>query len=134
MVKQVIVVRKDLGMRKGKIGSQVAHASLGAVLKHSYNDPLYYNGRIIEQRRSLPLSPEMKEWLDGPFTKIVLGCANLEELQGLKEAADKAKLLTCLITDAGKTEFNGVPTITCLAIGPAREEDIDPITGYLKPL
>lgn len=36
------------------------------------------------------------------------------------------------ITDVGRTEFNGVPTITALAIGPNKSEDIDKITGHLK--
>ena len=36
-----------------------------------------------------------------------------------------------LITDAGMTEFHGVPTHTCLAIEPAFPQDIDPITGEL---
>jgi len=31
--KQVIVLRKDLGMRKGKMVDQGAHASLGAILR-----------------------------------------------------------------------------------------------------
>jgi PTH2 family peptidyl-tRNA hydrolase len=34
----------------------------------------------------------------------------------------------------GKTEFNGVPTKTCLGIGPAKAEKIDKITGDLKLL
>jgi len=121
-------------MRKGKIAAQVAHASLGAVLKDSYNDTLTYGDKILERHKVVRLTPELYEWLQGPFTKVVLGCDTLEELQEFQAQAKKADIINCLITDAGKTEFHGVPTVTCLAIGPAKEEDIDKITGHLKPL
>jgi peptidyl-tRNA hydrolase, PTH2 family len=39
-----------------------------------------------------------------------------------------------LITDAGHTEFKGVPTKTCLAIGPNDVDEIDVVTGHLKLL
>lgn len=133
-MKQVIVVRKDLNMRKGKIASQVAHASLGAVLRESYDNELTYNDQVIERQRIIRLSPELDEWLSGPFTKVVVSVDSLEELEAIYKKAKKEKIITCMITDAGKTEFNGVPTITCAAIGPGRDADIDKITGHLKLL
>ena len=45
------------------------------------------------------------------------------------------KGLPCaLIQDSGLTEFKGIPTYTCCAIGPAKEELIDEITGDLPLL
>ena len=49
-------------------------------------------------------------------------------------AAQESKLPCSLITDAGLTEFNGVPTNTCIAIGPWDPAEIDKITGHLKLL
>lgn len=76
----------------------------------------------------------IEDWIHGPFTKIVLGVNSKEELLAVYEKAKAASLLCALIVDSGKTEFNGVPTETCVAIGPNLREDIDPITGELKPL
>jgi len=114
-IKQVMVVRKDLNMRKGKMAAQVAHAAMGAILPKLEHDMV-------------------KEWLAGPFTKICVGCDSLEELLELEKKATEAELINCLINDSGKTEFKGVETTTVLAIGPALAEDIDKITGDLKLL
>lgn len=126
MVKQVIVVRKDLNMRKGKIGSQVAHASMKIFFDRT---------KAIEGNSCLylmELTEEMKEWKDGLFAKIVVEAGNEEELLMLYQRARESGLPVSLITDAGLTEFHGVPTNTCIAIGPAQAEAIDAITGGLK--
>ena len=129
--KQVIVVRKDLNMRKGKIAAQVAHASMGAVLKkmkQTGSDP-YFHLEV-----SYTSTTSLGAWLLGPFTKICVGCDTLDELLALVEQAKKDDILHCLITDAGKTEFNGVPTITCAAFGPEWCDKLDNLTGHLKLL
>jgi PTH2 family peptidyl-tRNA hydrolase len=77
---------------------------------------------------------EMEEWIDGIFTKIVLGVDSLEELLIIKEDAEEAGLPVALIEDSGLTEFGGVKTITCIAIGPDDSEKIDRITKDLKQL
>ena len=126
-VKQVIVIRKDLGMRKGKIASQAAHASMAAILngqagiKHPSSMDLVIN-----------MTPEMKTWLTGIFTKICLSVNSEEELLDVYKQAEEAGLLCALIKDAGLTEFDGVPTHTAVAIGPNKNVDIDKITSNLK--
>jgi peptidyl-tRNA hydrolase, PTH2 family len=55
-------------------------------------------------------------------------------LLGVVQAAKDAGVLVQLVVDAGKTEFHGVPTPTCCAVGPDYPERIDPITGHLKLL
>jgi peptidyl-tRNA hydrolase, PTH2 family len=57
-----------------------------------------------------------------------------EELLCVVKAAQEAGLLVQLCVDAGRTEFHGVPTPTCCAVGPDFPERIDPITGHLKLL
>ena len=136
MVKQVIVMRKDLGMRKGKMVAQGAHASLGVILdlmsryQSSMDEVIGVNVRKLMVKNG----SAMEEWLDGSFTKVCLSCDSEDELVELFRKAFEAGIPTKLITDSGKTEFNGVPTKTCVAIGPARSEDIDKITGHLKSL
>jgi len=125
VVKQVLVVRKDLNMRKGKIAAQCAHASLGSVMRHAVESNKHVS--------VIYMYPEMREWLyEGPFTKIVVGCNSEEELLNLEQDCLDAKVHHCLIQDAGKTEFHGEPTYTVLAVGPGKEEVIDAITGHLK--
>ena len=125
-VKQVIVVRKDLNMRKGKIAAQVAHASMGAIL--SFRDS--FDGDTVVLRPT----EEALYWLNTTFTKICVYVNSEEELVGLYERAKSAGIVSCLITDNGLTEFNGIPTKTCAAIGPALVEDVDAITGGLPLL
>ena len=111
-MKQVILVRKDLKLSKGKLAAQVSHASVEAVLKSSRD-------KVEEWRRF--------------SKKVVLKVKDEEELLNFKKLADKYKLVNALIRDAGRTE---IPpnTITCLAIGPDEDEKIDKITGKLKIL
>lgn len=113
--KQMIVMRKDLNMRKGKMIAQGAHASMKALLENMDH-------------------PSVKAWLSQAFAKIAVSVDSEEELLAVMEKARSAGLITALITDAGRTEFNGVPTNTCIAIGPASNDELLPITGHLKLL
>jgi len=130
--KQVIVIRKDLGMRKGKMCAQAAHASMKAIL-----DELYYtefNKDYTTIGITISHDTPLYHWLSGIFTKVVVGCDSEEELLALHSSANIYKVINALIQDAGKTEFHGKPTYTALAIGPDTPERIDKITGHLKLL
>jgi len=111
--KQALVLRRDLGMRRGKEIAQGAHASMKATLEN------------LEH-------PDVKAWLSGPFAKIALVVDSEEDLLALCDEARAAGLITAEIVDQGRTEFKGVPTLTCAAIGPAPVQKIDAITGHLK--
>jgi PTH2 family peptidyl-tRNA hydrolase len=121
-VKQVIVLRKDLNMRRGKCVAQGAHASMGAILKLAKRD---------EHGMFIPHNESIWSWLAGSFTKVCVTVNSEEELLALEKAATDAGILNCLIKDAGLTEFKGQATYTALAVGPGKSEDIDKITGTL---
>lgn len=125
-VKQVIVMRKDLGMRKGKMVAQGGHASLGAILNH-------YKAGTKEYPIMIPRNDPCQLWLKGSFTKICVGVPDEETLHFIAEQAKRMKLPYALIKDAGKTEFKE-PTYTCCGIGPWWSDEIDKITGDLKLL
>lgn len=127
--KQVIIIRKELNMRKGKMVAQGAHAAMKAVLDIGWNRDLTESAYVIPLIR-----PELEEWLSGRFTKVCVSVDTEQEIIELYNQAKEAKLLCSIITDAGLTEFNGVPTITAVAIGPAYPKDVDPITSHLKLL
>lgn len=125
MVKQVIVVRKDLNMRKGKMVAQGAHAAMGFIceqlIKRLHNkEPLLIN-----------LTDDEISWMFSGRTKIVLGVKSEQELQELISKAKEKNITTIPIVDAGRTEFNNVPTLTSAAFGPNEVELIDSITGHL---
>lgn len=133
-LKQVIVARTDLNMRKGKLAAQVAHASMKVFLDRA--QPIKKNEfpEMPEAYLAIELDERTEPWLLGSHAKIVVGVDSEVELLAIHEKAKAAGLLTALVQDAGKTEFHGVPTYTTVAIGPDTAEKIDTITGQLKLL
>jgi len=127
MIKQVIVVRKDLHMRMGKVAVQCAHASMKIFFNRMYRNT-YENEYILNP------TPEMIEWIEGLFTKICVRVDSLDELMEIYEEATANQIPASIIEDCGLTEFNNVKTITCCAIGPDHEEKINKITGHLQLL
>jgi PTH2 family peptidyl-tRNA hydrolase len=123
-VKQVIVIRRDLGMRRGKEIAQGAHASMAWLtrrLEHRY--PNDFTARLSEAEQA---------WVTGAFRKITCQVSSEEEILALKRRATDAGVQAYVITDAGLTEFGGEETVTAIAIGPDWDENVDKVTGELK--
>jgi PTH2 family peptidyl-tRNA hydrolase len=125
LAKQVIVMRKDLGMRKGKMIAQGAHASLRVLLER---------GEADGDRYVIAMTDAMKAWLTGRFTKVCVSVDSEAALDAVVAKAKAAGVPCALIVDAGQTEFHGVPTKTCCAVGPAWIAEVDAITGDLPLL
>lgn len=140
MVKQVIVVRRDLGMRKGKMIAQGAHASLGVILEMmEISKPIgLFKSNKEKEKYTLSLDIDkgsaLDEWIRGHFTKVCLYVNSEEELLDVHKRALEKGIPSTLIQDAGKTEFHGIPTYTTVAIGPDFSEKIDEVTGGLPLL
>lgn len=113
MMKQVIVVRRDLGLPPGKLAVQVAHASLEAYKRAN--------------------SKDKEAWESGGAKKVVVKVPDLKALLEVQEKARKLKLPQALIKDAGRTELPP-GTITALGIGPCQERELDRATRNLKLL
>jgi PTH2 family peptidyl-tRNA hydrolase len=129
--KQVIVMRKDLKMRRGKEIAQGAHASLSVFLNSMQKTE---GQNLLEMKMVAKTDSATKDWIAGKFTKICVYVESEKELVEIYEKAHVAGLPCSLIRDAGDTEFHGVPTLTCCAIGPAWEDEVNAITGNLKLL
>lgn len=114
-------------MRKGKMIAQGAHASLKVLLDAGQLDP---QGTTF----TFPIDPAIAAWLGGQFTKVCVSVDSEAALDAIVERARAAGLPCALIVDAGHTEFHGVPTKTCCAIGPAWRDAVDAITGDLPLL
>ncbi len=112
--KLVIVVRDDIKMSVGKIAAQVAHAAVTCALDAKSRKPKWFS-----------------EWLKEGQRKVVLRAEDMDQLRALNDKAVRAGLTHALITDAGLTELPP-NTTTCLGIGPAPENVLDPITGSLQ--
>jgi PTH2 family peptidyl-tRNA hydrolase len=123
-VKQVIVIRRDLKMRRGKEVAQGSHASMMFL-------SLMVQQRLLDGERTR-LSPAQQAWITGRFTKVCVQVPDEAALLAVAEEARKAGLECHVVTDAGLTEFGGVPTNTCLAIGPDEADKIDMVTGKLS--
>ena len=111
--KQVILVRQDLKLPKGKLSVQVAHAAVEATLKSS--------------------DKKVSVWRKEGMPKIVLKVKDEKELLLYLQKAKDEGLVTALITDAGKTVV-APGTKTCGGIGPDEEKRIDSVTGKLPLL
>ena len=109
--KQVIIVRADLKLSKGKMAVQAAHASLEAYKKAEKD--------------------AIEEWEATGTKKIVLKVADEKELMDIYNRLKESKLKPSLIKDAGLTEIPA-GTTTCVGVGPAEENHVDKITGKLK--
>lgn len=117
-IKQVIVIRKDLKMRRGKEIAQGAHAAMA-----------FLSRRLSSKQ---PITLVQQEWLNTSFRKICLIVNSELELEAIAEKAIQLGIECHIVTDNGLTEFNGVATKTCLALGPDLDSKINIITGELK--
>lgn len=113
MLKQVIIIRSDLKMGKGKIVAEGAHASLAAFLKAKEEDK--------------------QEWVESGMKKIVLKVGSEKELVSVFQKLKKEKLPAELIADRGLTQISP-GTKTAVGCGPIEEKKIDKITGKMKLL
>ncbi len=110
-MKQVILVRHDLKLSKGKMAAQEGHACVEAVLRSD--------------------KATVKEWHSEGMKKIVLKVSDEKTLHQYAQLAKDSGLITAIITDAGHTHV-APGTVTCAAIGPADEKKIDRVVGELS--
>lgn len=112
--KIVIVIRKDLKMRRGKECAQAYHA-----------------GKQFLIRAAGKYNNVQQQWLDTGTRSIVCVTETEKEFWDLHSKVKQSGVTFFLVLDAGKTEFKE-PTHTALAVGPDYDVNIDPLTGHLK--
>ena len=133
--KMMTVMRRDLKMRKGKIAAQAGHACIDAILmalskEGRLNDFKTTNDGIALRDTDKPTTP-LSDWFKYGCAKICVYVDSEEELIDIAEKAKEKDIIAAVITDAGMTEFHGVPTKTCLALEPLPAEVADELTGNL---
>lgn len=142
--KQVIVIRKDLNMRKGKMCAQASHASMAFLtkdgsmehqIKYGYNGSETHIYKFINSSNDMkPNFDNIEHWLKNSFRKIVCYVNSEDELIEIHQRAINSGLMSHLIEDNGATEFNGVKTKTVVAIGPHEDSNFIGITDHLPLL
>ncbi len=135
-VKQVIIIRRDLRMRRGKEIAQGAHAAMEwmrqAVIGCYTSDLVQDEPPAVEVRFKVYLSRAEALWLEGNYRKVVCQLDTAEQLLDLYELARLSDIQAHLVYDEGATEFHGARTLTALAIGPDYSDRIDPLTKDLS--
>ena len=134
--KMMIVMRRDLKMRKGKIAAQAGHACVEAVLmalkkENRLNDIEKSSDGVeltLDKKTNTPLS----EWFHYGCAKVCVYVDSEAELLDIARKATERGILSAMITDAGMTEFHGIPTKTCLALEPLPCDIADELTGHLN--
>lgn len=112
----VLVVRNDLKMSKGKIAAQCGHGAVGAY------------------QTAVKRSPQLvRAWDQSGCAKVAVKADSKEQLLAIRKHALALNFNVCLIRDAGRTQVEP-NSITVLAIGPARVQELDQVTGHLKLL
>ncbi|MCD6227383.1 peptidyl-tRNA hydrolase [Candidatus Micrarchaeota archaeon] len=115
MMRQVIIVRTDLNMKRGKIAAQASHAAVTAMLKTE------------------KIAPEVvKQWLKEGQKKVVLKVSSEKELINIYKIVSKS-VPAVVIRDAGRTQI-APDTVTCIGIGPWYDDILDKLTSHLKLL
>jgi PTH2 family peptidyl-tRNA hydrolase len=124
-IKQVIVVRKDLNLRKTELAEQVATASMGFLLENNESDR---NDEI-----NVKLSNEEVIWLNGSFEKQIVGVDSEQDLKDLMFKAELEGIGVYPVTKkiSGKAQDE---IITCAALGPDDSSIIRHVTGHLKSI
>lgn len=133
--KQIIVVRRDLKMKHGKMASQVAHAAMSFLTREGrvgwhhdmLNDVFMNDDDSIDKHNGA-----IRDWLANSFAKVILGVDSEEELREIEEKAVENGIMAHLVVDNGRTVFNNIPTPTCLALGPDWNENLDELVRHLK--
>lgn len=115
-LKQVIIIRNDIKMSRGKIVAQGSHASLMS----------YFEA----EKKHKDLA---KEWIDTGEKKIVLKVDDETALKRLYEAFKYKNIPCAIVTDAGLTELPP-GTVTALGIGPWKNSELNTLTSSLKLL
>ena len=134
--KQMIVMRRDLKMRKGKIAAQAGHACVEATLMALAREGRLDQVRVVNDAWvALDHDPSdatpLSDWFDAGVAKVCVYVDSEEELLDLAARGRELGFVCALVRDAGLTEFHGESTFTCLAFEPLRASQIDPLTGDL---
>lgn len=137
--KQVIIIRRDLKMRRGKECSQSSHGSMAFLTKRLYDSAITWKSwfKFLFGYRPTLLDlityrESERTWLFDSFAKVCCRVDSEEELRQIYFKALDKGIEVHMVIDSGRTEFGGKRTATCVVVGPDEVEKVDEITGHLE--
>lgn len=117
-VKQVIVVRSDINMKRSELASQVAAASIKFLLENNEADR--------GNQMFVTLSDNETSWLTGSLSQEIVGVDSEEQLQNIMMRAEMMGIETHFASRGS--------TLTCVALGPDNANVLEKLVHRLKPL
>ena len=126
--KQVIIVRRDIRMRRAEMVATAAKASFSFLVDN--------NESKSENELQLKLTPDESAWLFGNSKSVILGVQSESALRSIMLQAELDGLTVCpqyrgMRVDESKSDYC-YEQLVCVAIGPHEEDIIDTITSNLK--
>lgn len=118
-VKQVILIRADLKMRRGKECAQVAHAA-----------SMWLRNWLITKPSYATFTDDQAAWLRGNYRKVVVKSTSEKQLRDVAYEAEQRGLTVHIVVDDGLTEVPA-ETATVLAIGPHDDSAFVGMTDHL---
>jgi len=128
ILKQAFIMNSDLGMGKGKLVGQAAHA----VIYYMDEILLYVEGKAPENERLFERFVVWREEDHGLMKKVVLRATQEEMEKILCELAVRG-IEKFAVYDRGLTQ---IPegSFTCIIVEPLEEEKYDELFGHMKLL
>jgi peptidyl-tRNA hydrolase len=127
-LKQVILVRRDLKLKRASAAALVAKVSAEFLFENDESD--------VDDKLEVNLSPHEVSWLRSGSTRIVLGVSSESTLRNLLFRAEVLGIQSYALEGPipESLDKDGVSEIICAALGPDESDKIDEITGNLKLL
>lgn len=125
-IKQAIIFRKDIKIRRGKLASLASLASAKFIIENNEadrNDELF-----------VKLSQEEVQWIKESSPKVILGIDTAIELTDLAFRAELLGINVYSVFDEKLTKADRNSYPICVALGPDDEELINQITNHLKSI
>ncbi len=113
-LKQILILRKDLKMSKGKAAAQASHAAVSAAIKIMRQNPTLFN-----------------QWWNGGQMKVVLAVDSEAQLEEIEARIRRQGVFVSKINDAGRTQLPP-GTTTAIGVGPHNQLEVEKITSTLK--
>lgn len=123
VIKQVIVVRSDLHMRRDKLAEQAARASMQFLIDNNEADR--------GDQLTVKLSNDEATWLMSGSLTSVVACDSEDALRDMVFRAELADIEVHPINQQG-TDEDDPDVLTCAAFGPTTSRELDRIVGGLK--
>jgi peptidyl-tRNA hydrolase len=123
-IKQVILLRRDIRLRRAEAAALAAKASMSFISEGNESD----RSDVVQ----IELSGIEAEWLLGNSTRIVLGVSSEDAIRKLLLKAEIQGISTYEILGSSRGKIDEGMQLIAASLGPDEGDKLDAITGNLK--